>query len=99
MRVEEMMMRDISLNLRRWVHVHEDNRYIFETYGYWYSFWYEDDPFDRYTHGVVQMRRFDIETNDQISVWSNCRDIKHFCEKWPTHHMSLPSERVVESCQ
>lgn len=94
MPIEEVMVRDISLNMHRWEHMPNDHRYIFETNDYWYSFWYEEDPFlGRF--GVVQMRRFDINTNEQIAVWSAVRDIKRFMEKWPIH-FRLPREEVIE---
>jgi len=78
----EAFYSDISNNLVKWAHDGEGTVY-YETKEYWYCFKYapvssvSDQDF-----GIVVMRRFSIDSNDEISDFANKHSLEGLGKKW-----------------
>ena len=85
LKIAEVFTRDISLNLVRWGSK-EDTTY-FETK----EFWYSEETAPAISESVF-LRRFNIETHEQVSVWSDPYSLKTFKEKWPVTSLGTKEE-------
>lgn len=74
----EAFYSDISNNLVKWA-THENTIY-YETNDYWYSMTVERPEHE--PEGVIIMRRFNIETNEELCDFANRHSIEDLGKKW-----------------
>ena len=76
----EAFFSDISRNLIRWAS-NVDKTIYYETKDYWYRFMFENTDVGKMS-GIVWLRRFDIDSGTEMTVFSNKRDMTHLSMKW-----------------
>jgi len=76
----ETIFSDISRNLVRWAANRADTIY-YETNDYWYRFMFENTDVSKVS-GIIWLRRFDMHSGKEMTVFSNRTDITKLSIKW-----------------
>ena len=88
----EAFFSDISNHIVRWA-ARSDGEIYYETKEYWYRFAFENTDVGRMS-GIVWIRRFELDSNKEITIFTNKQNISNMCQKW--HFNKIDNKVPVE---